>query len=159
MQPRTSSSRPWTGSPYRRRRIFWTLGILTIATVFYLAQYGPPSLFSLSESFKDMGYSSSSSRAGKVGLAKAEMYAGQGDYADVREIDALIHFLTAYPERKFDEDGESLRVEGMGAVVVDADKPVDLRVYAPDGKHDWETYTKQVAEQYPLVVFSKTYCP
>ena len=47
----------------------------------------------------------------------------------------------------------------MSDVVVDADKPVDLRVYAPDGKRDWAEYTKQVTEQYPLVVFSKTICP
>ena len=159
MQPRTPSSRPWTGSPYRRRRILWTLGILTIAAVFYLAQYGPPSFFSLSQSFKDMAFSAGSSRAGRVAQARGAIYAGEGDYASVREIDALLYFLTAYPERKFGEDGESFRVEGLGPVVVDADKPIDLRVYAPDGKRDWAEYTKQVTEQYPLVVFSKTFCP
>ena len=159
MQARTPSSRPWTGSPYRRRRILWALTLLTVGSVYYLTQYGAPSFFSLSESFKDMGFSASSSRAGRVGQAKAAIYAGEKEYADVREIDALVYFLTAYPERKFDEDGESFRVEGLGGVVVDPEHPVDLRVYAPDGKHDWAEYTKQVEEQYPLVVFSKTTCP
>ena len=104
-------------------------------------------------------FSSSSSPAGRIAQAKAAMYAGEGDYAYVNEVDALVYFLTAYPERKFDEDGQSLHVEDMGSVVVDAGKPVDLRVYAPDGKRDWKEYNKKVETQYPLVVFSKTYCP
>ena len=158
MQPRPPSSRPWTGSPYRRRRILWTLALCTLASVYYLTQYGPPS-FSLPEYLKDMGFSSSSSPAGRIAQAKAAMYAGEGDYAYVNEVDALVYFLTAYPERKFDEDGQSLHVEDMGSVVVDAGKPVDLRVYVPDGKRDWKEYIKKVETQYPLVVFSKTYCP
>ena len=145
--------RPWTGSPYRRRRILWTLSLLAVASIYYLTQHGAPALLSLAPSLKDMGlgFTPGSSRAGRVAQAKAT--------ADVQEIDALVHFLTAYSERKFDEDGESFRVEGMGGVVVDPADPVDLRVYAPDGKHDWAEYSKQVGEQYPLVVFSKTYCP
>ena len=86
-------------------------------------------------------------------------YAGEGAYAGVRELDALLHFLTAHPERRLDEDGGSIRVEGLGSVAVDAGSPVDLRVYAPDGKYEWEEHTKRLREHYPLVVFSKTFCP
>ncbi|KAH9929601.1 glutaredoxin [Epithele typhae] len=151
------SARPWAGSPYRRRRLLWTVALLTIGSVFCLTQYGPPA-FSLSESFKDMSFSSGSSRAGLVGQAKAAMYAGEGALKDLQEMDALLHFLTAYPERTFNEDGQTFRVEGMGSVEVDPSKPVDLRIYAPDGRYDWDEYMKQVQKN-PLVVFSKTYCP
>ncbi|TFK92715.1 glutaredoxin [Polyporus arcularius HHB13444] len=160
----------WTGSPYRRRRILWALVLLTLGGIYYLSVYGAPSssFLSLSESLKDWGYrfSPDSSGPGRVAQAKAqsdqtvqEAYAGQGAYADVREIDALLHFLTAHPQRRLDEDGGSIRVEGLGSVVVDVGKPIDLKVYAPDGKYDWEEHTKRVKDQYPLVVFSKTFCP
>ncbi|KAI0779498.1 thioredoxin-like protein [Fomes fomentarius] len=151
------ASRPWTGSPYRRRRILWILVLLTLAGIFYFTQYDLPSFLSLPSSLKDMGFrfSPDSSRAGRVAQAKAEAeeekkdvlaYAGEGAYVDVREIDALVHFITAHPDR---------RLEGG----VDAQKPVDLQMYAPDGNYDWKEHTKRVKEQHPLVVFSKTYCP
>ncbi|KAI1795579.1 thioredoxin-like protein [Ganoderma leucocontextum] len=128
--------------------------LLTLASVYYLTQYGPPSFLSslsLPESLKDVGFSPDSSRAGRVAQAKAN--------ADVREIDALLHFITAHPERKLDEDGGSIRVKGLGSVQVDADNPVDLQVYSPDGNYEWDEHLKRLKEQYPLVVFSKTYCP
>ena len=77
----------------------------------------------------------------------------------MREIDALLHFVTAHPERKFDEDGGSIRVKGLGSVQVDPANPVDLKVYEPDGDYEWDDHLKKLKEQYPLVVFSKTYCP
>ena len=166
-------ARPWAGTPYRRRRILWTLVLLTLAGLVYLTQYDPPSFLSLSLNLKDLGFSPDSSHAGRVAQAKAAAgaanqnesepgkpaYAGEGAYAGVRELDALLHFLTAHPERRLDEDGGSIRVEGLGSVAVDAGSPVDLRVYAPDGKYEWEEHTKRVREHYPLVVFSKTFCP
>ena len=142
-------ARPWTGSPYRRRRTLWTLFLLTGAFVYYCTQYGPPSLLS-SLSFKDVGFSPDSSRAGRVAQAKAQ--------ADVREIDALLHFVTAHSERKLDEDGGSIHVKGLGTMQVDPAKPVDLRVYSPDGNYGCDDHLKTLKEQYPLVVFSKTYC-
>ena len=145
-----AAARPWTGSPYRRRRTLWTLLLRTGAFVYYCTQYGPPSLLS-SLSVKDLGFSPDSSRAGRVAQAKAT--------ADVREIDALLHFVTAHPERKFDEDGGSIRVKGLGSVQVDPANPVDLKVYEPDGDYEWDDHLKKLKEQYPLVVFSKTYCP
>ncbi|PIL35980.1 hypothetical protein GSI_01640 [Ganoderma sinense ZZ0214-1] len=146
------AARPWTGSPYRRRRTLWTLLLLTAAFVCYYTQYGPPSLLS-SASFKDLGFSPDSSRAGRVGQAKAQAK------ADVHELDALLHFVIAHPERKFDEDGGSIRVKGLGSVQVDPAKPVDLQVYEPDGDDEWDDHLKKLKEQYPLVVFSKTFCP
>ena len=146
-------------------RTLWLLVLLALCALYYLTQHAP-ALLSLPYSLKDMGlgFAPSSSCAGRVAQAKAaaesEMYAGQGAYADVREIDALLHFLTAHHERRLEEDGGgSIRVEGLGSVVVDPEEPVDLRVYEPEGKDEWETYGKEIAEQFPLVVFSKTTCP
>ena len=198
--PGPTTAPPWTGSPFRRRRILWTLALLTLGGLYYLATHGaPPGLSSsLSESLKDWGYyraSPDSSRPGRVAQAKHEhdhahpqphddehqhghgeqqqeqegaegAYAGSGTYTSIHELDALLHFLTAHPTRRLDEDASgdaggsgSIRVEGLGSVVVDPARRVDLRVYAPDGAGDWEAHTRRVRERFPLVVFSKTYCP
>ena len=149
--PGPSTAPPWTGSPYRRRRILWTLLLLLAASVYYVSQYGTPSFLSLRESFKDVGYTPDSSRAGRVAPAKAD--------AEVHELDALLHFVIAHSERKLDEDGGSIQVKGLGSVQVDVEKPVDLRVYSPDGDYDWEEHLKRLREQHPLIVFSKTTCP
>ncbi|OJT15282.1 Glutaredoxin-C2 [Trametes pubescens] len=155
------TARPWAGSPYRRRRTFLPLVLLALAGALYVWLYGAPAFLSLSPSLKDIGFGfapPSSSRAGRVAQAKPQL-AGEGAHADVREIDALLHFLVAHPERRLDEDTGTIRVEGLGSVAVDGTQPVDLRVYAPDGDYDWAEHVKRVKEQYPLVVFSKTYCP
>ncbi|KAI0709564.1 thioredoxin-like protein [Cerioporus squamosus] len=169
---KSTTTPPWTGSPYRRRRILWALLLLTLGGIYYLAQYGAPSssFLSLSESLKDWGFSPDSSRAGRVAQAKAQSDSDQSEaekeaYCRRRRVRGLARDRRApalphrAPGAALDEDGGSIRVEGLGSVAVDAGKPVDLRVYAPDGKYDWEEHTKRVKEQYPLVVFSKTYCP
>ncbi|KAI0715217.1 hypothetical protein C8Q76DRAFT_617857, partial [Earliella scabrosa] len=133
-------------------------------------QHDPPSFLSLSLDLKDLGFSPDSSHPGRIAQAKAAAnqnepdaskpaYAGEGPYAGVRELDALLHFLTAHPERRLDEDGGSIRVEGPGSVAVDAGRPDDLRVYEPDGKYEWEEHTKRLREEFPLVGFNKTFCP
>ncbi|KAL7281527.1 glutaredoxin [Trametes coccinea BRFM310] len=152
------SARPWTGSPYRRRRILWTVVLVFLTGFIYVWLYGPPpSLGSLSPSWKDFGYTPGSSPAGLVAQAKPQ-YAGEGSYADVREIDALLHFILNQTERRLDEDGGLIRVEGLGSIPVDASQPVDLRVYAANGDYNWAEHKKRLA-RHPLVVFSKTYCP
>ncbi|KAI0744033.1 thioredoxin-like protein [Daedaleopsis nitida] len=162
-----AAPRPWAGSPYRRRRLLWTLALLAAGTVYYLTQYGAPSLLALPPSFKDMGFggfSPDSSRAGRVAQAKAAVYAGEGAHTRLPEIDAFLHFVVARPERRLVGDGDEgapIDVEGLGSMVVDPAKPVDLRVYAEGGqsKEEWEERVKRVHGQAPLVVFSKTYCP
>ncbi|KAI0775844.1 thioredoxin-like protein [Trametes elegans] len=138
------TARPWTSSPYRRRRVLWSVVLILLTGAIYDIGLG--------------AFSPDSSRAGRVAQAKPQL-AGAGAHADVREIDAFLHLLTELPERKLDEDGGSIRVEGLGSVVVDPAEPVDLRVYAPDGDYRWKEHAKRLHEQYPLVVFSKTYCP
>ncbi|KAI0633253.1 glutaredoxin [Trametes polyzona] len=160
MSTKYHPARPWAGSPYRRRRTFLPLALAALAGVLYIWAYGVPDFLSLSPALKDIGFgfSPGSSRAGRVAQALPQL-AGEGANADVRELDALLHFLVSHPERQLDEDGGTIRVDGLGSVAVDGTQPVDLRVYAPDGDYAWEEHTRRIREQYPLVVFSKTYCP
>ncbi|KAI0363360.1 glutaredoxin [Pilatotrama ljubarskyi] len=154
-------ARSWSGgSPYRRRRVLWPCFLLLLTGFLYVWLYGSPDFLSLSPALKDIGFrfSPDSSRAGRVAQAKPQL-AGEGLYQDVREIDALLHFIIDQPERRLDEDGGSIRVEGLGSVSVDPQAAVDLRVYAPDGYYDWAEHTRRIKDQHPLVVFSKTYCP
>ncbi|KAI0823374.1 glutaredoxin [Trametes gibbosa] len=153
-------ARPWAGSPYRRRRTLIPLALIALTGLLYIYTFGAPSFLSLSPSLKDIGFgfAPGSSRAGRVAQARPQ-FAGEGALADVRELDALLHFLAAHPERRLDEDTGTIRVEGLGSVAVDGTRPVDLRVYAPDGDYEWEAHVRRVSEQLPLVVFSKTYCP
>jgi len=149
------TARPWSGSTYRRRRIIWTAVLLSGVFLFFFGGQISDTLWSLTSSLKDLGFSPSSSRPGQVALAKEKDAAAQR----VQEIQALLHFVTAYPDRLLDELDGGIRVEGMGVVKVDPQKDVDIRVYTPDGDDDWERHLRVLTESYPLVVFSKTYCP
>lgn len=153
-------ARPWTGAPIRRRRTLIPLALLALTALLYVYTYGVPAVLTLSPALKDigLGFAPGSSRAGRVAQARPQL-AGEGALADVRELDALLHFISAHPERRLDEDTGTIRVEGLGSVAVDGARPVDLRVYAPDGDYAWEEHVRRVGEQLPLVVFSKTYCP
>ncbi|KAI8993988.1 glutaredoxin [Trametes punicea] len=154
-------ARPWAGSPYRRRRIFWPALFISLTGLIYVWLYGPPAVLgSLSPSWKDigLGYGPDSSPAGRVAQAKPH-YAGEGSYASVKEIDALLHFIFNQTDRRLDEDGGLIRVEGLGSVPVDGTQPVDLRVYAANGDYKWAEHTRRIRSSYPLVVFSKTFCP
>ncbi|OCH93778.1 glutaredoxin [Obba rivulosa] len=150
------TARPWAGSPYRRRRILWTLLLFSGIFFFLFKDHLPADFWSLPSSLKDFGFSPESSRAGQVALAKEKE---KDAVLRVEEIQALLHFVTAHPDRTLDESEDGIRVEGIGWVKVDPQKELDLRVFAPDGDVDWEKHLKVLNEKYPLVVFSKTYCP
>ena len=146
------------------RSIAGPLLLVALTGLLYLWIYGAPAFLSLSPALKDaernddLWHSAGSSPAGRVAQAKPQL-AGQGAYADVREIDALLHFIYNQTDRRLDEDGGTIRVEGLGSVHVDGAAPVDLRVYAANGDYNWAQHTKRIRSLYPLVVFSKTYCP
>ena len=149
------------GSPYRRRRVVWSLILLVFGTLIYLGTQ-TDTLFSGSWSLpsylKDIGLSSSYSPARVVANAKANDLLEAGR-PRIQEIHGLLHFVTAYPDRRLNEDAGKINIVGLGEVEVDASEPVDLRVYSPDGNDEWQSYTKVLAEMHPLVVFSKSYCP
>ena len=143
-------------SPYRRRRILWALLLTTIIGFWYLATHTGMSFssWSLPNYLKDMGLSSSSSRARLVSDAKTE--AGR---PRVDEMHGVLHFVTTYPDRTLNEADGAINVEGLGSIVVDPQQPVDLRVYAPDGNDTWSEHVKELQVKHPLVIFSKSYCP
>ncbi|KAK7687014.1 hypothetical protein QCA50_009513 [Cerrena zonata] len=136
MKPTSSSPRP--ASPFRRRRILWTITLLTAGVFFYLFNYSETFSWSLPSSLKDAS--------------------GQRRIR-VQEIHGLLHFVTSYPDKRLDEDDGSIQVAGLGTVKVDPSETVDLRVFTPDGDDNWENHLKTLRTKYPLVVFSKTYCP
>lgn len=152
------NSTDMAGSLYRRRRIIWTLLVLSVISLFYLATRTENSLsfgsWSLPAYLKDIGFSSSSSPARLIADAKTD--AGR---PQAQEIHGLLHFVTAYPDRELNEQGETIEVDGLGPVKVEPQEAVDMKVYAPDGDRDWSTHMENLKEQHPLVVFSKSYCP
>lgn len=148
-------------SPYRRRRVIWSILLFTFGLLFYLGTH-PNSAFglgswSLPSYLKDTGLSSSSSRARVIADAKAHDVLEAGRLR-VQEIHGLLHLVTEYPERRLDDGGGEMVAQGSGSTRVNGSEPVDLRVYSPDGD-DWQTYVKTLREQYPVIVFSKSYCP
>ena len=142
-------------SPYRRRRVLWSLLAVSLVSLWYLATHAEAlGSWSLPAYLKDLGHSNSSSPARLIADAKAD--AGR---PRAQEIHGLLHFVTAHPDRTLNEQGETIEVAGLGPVQVNAQDAVDMRVYAPDGDSDWGTHVKSLEAQHPLVVFSKSYCP
>lgn len=141
-------------APYRRRRVLWTLLLITFVALFQLYKH-PDVLgsWSLPSYLKDIA-GSSSSPARVVADAKI----GESRLA-VQEIHGLLHFVTRYPDRTLDEDGGDIEVLGLGKVHVDPQQAVDFRVYAPDGDDLWQGHVRKLQTDTPLVVFSKSYCP
>ncbi|CCL98692.1 uncharacterized protein FIBRA_00695 [Fibroporia radiculosa] len=142
-------------STYRRRRIVWSFIFLAGCALFYVSTHDISS-WSIPASLKDLGFSPSSSRAGQVAIAKLKDIAQR---QPVDEVQGLLYFVTQYTDRRLVEDDGLIAVEGLGRVAVDPEDKVDLRVYAPDGDDKWESHLRVLTEEYPLVVFSKTYCP
>ncbi|KAF7794000.1 hypothetical protein EIP86_005126 [Pleurotus ostreatoroseus] len=141
-------------SPYRRRRILWSIFLGVAVFLFYIGTHPSFSIgsWSLPAYLKD----GSSSPAGLISEAKAKAEATK---QQVAEIDALLYFVTAYPDRTLvGAENAAVEVKGMGSVKVNPDEPIDLRVYAPDGDDDWEQHLEVLRKEHPLVIFSKTYC-
>ncbi|EPT04607.1 hypothetical protein FOMPIDRAFT_1045882 [Fomitopsis schrenkii] len=145
-------------SSFRRRRIVWSIILLAAGALFYVSIYGDASFFSLPTSLKDLGFSPSSSRAGQVALAKLKDITGRKS-KQVPEIHGLLYFVSQHPDRTFNENEGGIEVLGKGLVKVEPESPVELDVYAPDGRRDWDAHLKVMQNDIPVVVFSKTYCP
>lgn len=145
-------------SSFRRRRIVWSIILLTAGMFFYVSTYGDASFFSLPTSLKDLGFSPSSSRAGQVAIAKLKDITGRKS-KQVPEVLGLLYFVSQYPDRTFNENEGGIDVLGKGSVKVEPESPVELDVYAPDGHANWDAHLKVLQNDFPVVVFSKTYCP
>lgn len=155
-----STNSPKPASPYRRRRILWFLILATAGVLFYISTHSDSISWSLPSSLKDVGFSPSSSRVSKVAEAKAQAQAEAAQRRiRVQEIHGLLHFVTAYPDKRLDEEDGSIAVAGLGLVKVNPEEKIDLRVFSPDGDDNWEKHLKTLRTEHPLIVFSKTYCP
>jgi hypothetical protein len=152
-----NSATPTLRSPYRRRRIVWSLVLLSLISLFVLATRTDGSSFgswSLPSYLKDLGLSNSTSPARVVADAKA----AAGRTPRVQEIHGLLHFVTAYPDRRLNEAEGAIDIPGLGSVEVDPAHEIDMQVYALGEEGSWPERVKALQTAHPLVVFSKSYC-
>ncbi|KAJ7665703.1 thioredoxin-like protein [Mycena rosella] len=126
-------------SPIRRRRFI----VVLIALVGFIYFFGSP--FQLPAALKDV---SGISRANIVQLVKPKSKGA----AKVHEIFGLLHLVTG--------DSEHEHILGH-TESFDPTKPVDMALYAAGANEDmdWNERVRELNERYPLVVFSKSYCP
>ncbi|KAJ7141227.1 thioredoxin-like protein [Mycena epipterygia] len=125
-------------SPIRRRRLM----VVVIALVVFIYFFGSP--FQLPAALKDV---TGISRANIVQLVKPKSKA----IVKVDEMFGLLNLVTG--------DSEHEHILGH-TESFDPTKPVDMALYAA-GKDDldWNERVQDLNERYPLVVFSKSYCP
>jgi len=125
------------GSPIRRRR-FILGGILLVGVfLFFFSPWEMPVSF-------EGANLSSISRASVAKLTKSKK-------PEVGEIYGLLHLVTG--------DNEQEHVLS-NAVQLDPTLPVELAFYAAgDATLDWEKERARIDDSYPVIVFSKTYCP
>lgn len=64
----------------------------------------------------------------------------------VEEIYGLLHFVTS--------DDDRMLSHSINPAV-----PIDLSVYLGGDQPDWKSHMRKLREEYPLIVFSKSYCP
>ncbi|KAJ7502376.1 thioredoxin-like protein [Mycena galericulata] len=133
---------PASGStPIRRRRFI----VVIVALVGFIYFFGSP--FHLPEALKEV--------SGTVSRANIAHFVKSNSKTPVKvdEIFGLLHLVTG--------DSEHEHILGH-TESFDPTKPVDMAVYAAgSGKDDvdWNQRVRELNEQYPLVVFSKSYCP
>ncbi|EPQ57154.1 thioredoxin-like protein [Gloeophyllum trabeum ATCC 11539] len=139
-------------STYRRRRIVWSAILLFAAFcgVLYIAGWSPTGL-SLSSSLKDSGYEAQD----------APVYAANASEKTLRiqEIHGLLHFLTSERTESMSLDRAHAYGDAEGAPV-DWGAEQDLSVFSAGVEDDnWPRNVRELTDRYPVVVFSKTYCP
>ncbi|KIK09806.1 hypothetical protein K443DRAFT_671130 [Laccaria amethystina LaAM-08-1] len=123
----------------RRRRCAITTSLLVGFFFYYFIPWGVPS------SLRDIGISGMS-RASVAQLVKTKKLPMKID-----EIYGLLHLVTG--------DNEHEHVLSND-VHLDPTHPIDMSIYAAgEIDLDWEKESKFLNKEYPIVVFSKTYCP
>ncbi|KAF9478785.1 thioredoxin-like protein [Pholiota conissans] len=133
---RDSLSQIGYSKPIRRRRTTTFFLVLLVGTLFFVP-------WELPSSFQDLDLSGIS-RSNVVQLMKSKK-------EPVQEIYGLLHLVT--------EDHEQEHVLS-NAVHLDPTVPLDLSVYAAgDTTLDWQMEQDTINKEYPVIVFSKTYCP
>ncbi|KAJ7028492.1 thioredoxin-like protein [Mycena alexandri] len=124
--------------PIRRRRFI--VGVIVLVAFLYF--FGSP--FQLPAALKDVR---GISRANIVQLVKPKSKTP----GKVDEIFGLLNLVTG--------DSEHEHILGH-TESFDPTKPVDMALYAAGSDDlDWNKRVQELNERYPLIVFSKTYCP
>ncbi|KAG6879660.1 hypothetical protein C0992_000102 [Termitomyces sp. T32_za158] len=126
---------PLSRAPIRRRRFFIFIALL--ATLLFC--YGVP--WELPLGLKEAGLE-------VLSRANIVYYAKPQPEASVDEIYGLIHMVTEDVERDLTRIGD-----------IDPSEPLNMTVYAGDSPIDWLKTAKKLDSKYPVVVFSKSYCP
>ncbi|KAF7970382.1 hypothetical protein HWV62_24241 [Athelia sp. TMB] len=129
----TSFSTPAPRSPFRRRRIIWALLTVFAVVFFFGAPWELPA----------RGLGSSVSRANIAQLVKQKQWQPE-------EVYGLLHMVT-----NAEMEGQVLSHDSA----TDPRKPMELSVYNAGKEGNWRKYVAELEENYPVVVFSKTYCP
>jgi len=156
MNRQNSLPSPVIASPsFRRRRTVWFV-VLGFVALVLLASRSETTVSGASSLWGSYvmdwsplvagigGDSSSSSRSGKGPRPVSEIHGLQ--HLLINSEVSLSHLVLEAPE---DEDWK-----------LDPKDEIDLRVYASfDHDEDWPKHVKVLEERYPLVVFSKSYCP
>ncbi|CAA7261837.1 unnamed protein product [Cyclocybe aegerita] len=126
------------GGPVRRRRVL-LCGVLALGLLFFF--FVP---WELPPSLKDAGLPGIS-RANVAQLMKTK-----GKKVEVGEIYGLLHLVTG------DHEQEHVL---SNALQLDPTVPIELSVYAAGDAVDWAQEQALIDKEYPVIVFSKTYCP
>ncbi|KAG5722182.1 Glutaredoxin-C6 [Termitomyces sp. T112] len=125
---------PASRAPIRRRRFFIFVALF-VALLFF---YGVP--WELPTALKEIRFEALS-RASIVYHTKSET-------SKVDEIYGLIYMVTEDVERDLTRVGN-----------IDPLEPLNMTVYAGDESINWPKTVKKLNKKYPVVVFSKSYCP
>ncbi|KAF5346314.1 hypothetical protein D9758_011485 [Tetrapyrgos nigripes] len=144
---------PIPSTSIRRRRflLYTVLALLSVFLFFHTTGIS----WELPSILKDSNLPSLS-RANIVSLVKFKQDSSQGSQkskfdAKVDEIYGLIHLVTG-------EDEENQHVL-VNMREFDPTEPVGMDVYAPGEVVHWQEEAERLDEVYPMVVFSKTFCP
>jgi len=141
-------------SSFRRRRIIWSCILLFTAFCGYL--YLSPSGLSgwpaLSSNLKDSDYEGENAPKYEVTMSGTTTLAR----LKIQEIHGLLHFLTSERTGSMSLD----RVQEEHDSPVDWGAEVNLNVFSAGADDDnWPRNVRELTDRYPIVVFSKTYCP
>jgi len=126
-------SRPAKRSLFRRRR-FLVFPVLLTLLFLFLSPWSLPSALDLTNL--------------RATLSRASIVHFVQQKSAPEEIYGLLHFVTSPDDRMLSHSIELAPSE-----------PIDMAVYLSGDSDDWRIHTRKLKEQYPLVVFSKSYCP
>ncbi|THU95503.1 thioredoxin-like protein [Dendrothele bispora CBS 962.96] len=135
-----------------RRRRFLLLTVLAFLVILFFFHSSDSSSWRLPAILRDS--SSNLSRANIVSLVKFKQQGPNNNQLSSKKVDeiyGLIHLVTGG-----DEEHQHVLVNKGD---FDPTEPVGMEVYAPGEVMDWEEEMERLNDVFPVVVFSKSFCP